>query len=218
MVAIDEGQPELEIAREMPTAWARNLRAFDRYSLLTTRPRSWPTHTTVLWGPPGSGKSARAQREMPDAYWVSRGNGNAAWYDGYDRHEDLVIDEFFGWISRDMMCRVCDRYPLTLQTKGGSRQCQLKRVIITSNAHPRVWWRQIGLGAFERRIDVLEYVDYSAAYPCLKPEFGGCGVFPHGPDCTFTPPEGAPPTASRGPKAAVGYVGADGQFVPLLGE
>lgn len=213
MEAIDSGLPELEIAREMPTAWARNLRAFDRYSLLVTRPRTWPVHTTVLWGPPQSGKSSRALREMPDAYWVSRGNGDAAWYDGYDRHEDLIIDEFFGWISRDMMCRMCDRYPLVLQTKGGSRQCQLKRVIITSNIHPRFWWRKIGLGAFERRIDVLEYVDYSAEYPC--PERGGCGKFPHDPTCTYTPPEGAPPNASRGGASIVGYYGPDGEYIPV---
>lgn len=213
MNAVDEGVPEIEIAREMPVAWARNYRALERYQLLTTRPRDWAVEVIVYWGPPGSGKSSRVAREAPGAYWVSRGNGNAAWYDGYDRHEDVVIDEFYGWISRDMMCRLCDRYPLTLQTKGGTRQCQVRRVFITSNVHPSKWWRDIGLGAMERRITSVQYIDYSVEYKC--PVVGGCGQFPHSPECTYSPPELAPQSASRGPKCPVGYLGADGQFIPL---
>lgn len=199
----------METARRLPTAWARNLRAYDRYRMLVTRPRNWPVVTTVLWGPPGSGKSARFALEEPDALWVARGNSGSVWFDGYEAQESLVIDEFYGWISRDQMQRLCDRYPYTLQTKGGSRSCQVRRVGITSNQHPSLWWK-IGLGAMERRLDVVEYVDYSTEFPCVK-----CKVHPHAQTCDYIPPRCAPTTASRGPAAPAGYYSPGGDYVVL---
>lgn len=208
MEAAKEGVSELEIAQEYPAAWARNFKALERYQLLLVRPRNWAVETIVYWGPSGSGKSRRCRDEAPDALWVSRGNGNAVWYDGYDRHEDLVIDEFYGWISRDQMQRLCDRYPLTLQTKGGTRQCVVKRVFITSNAHPTKWWK-IGMGAMQRRITLLEYVDYSAEFPCIE-----CNTHPHTAQCRFVPPLGAPDDASRGGNSR-GYYTPSGDYVYL---
>lgn len=64
----------------------------------------------------------------------------------------VVIDEFYGWIARDLMCRICDRYPLNIETKGGSVSFLAKKIIITSNVHPKDWWPKVGLGAMERRL------------------------------------------------------------------
>lgn len=198
----------------MPAAWARNLRAIDRYKRLVTPPRDFPCYTHVLWGPPGSGKSSRARTLAPTAYWLSRGNGGSVWFDGYEAHAQIVIDEFYGWISRDFMQRLSDRYPLTLQIKGEARQCRASLLVITSNKHPAKWWPNIGLGAMQRRLEgtagVIEYVDYSANFPCVT-----CHAWPHTATCDFMPEADAPPGASRGPRAVVGYVGADGSLIPI---
>lgn len=155
--ALDEGRNEREIAEDdsLFAVWTRAYKAAERYKRLkTSTNRSWITYTTVFYGPPGTGKTRRAQEEAgPEAYWVKRpGPGQTAFFDGYDGQENVVIDEFFGWLPRDLMCRLCDRYPCMVDTKGGSTKWYPKRIWITSNAHPFEWWSKIGLGAMQRRL------------------------------------------------------------------
>ncbi|UBR88862.1 putative replication-association protein [Mongoose-associated circovirus] len=157
--ALDEGQSEKEIAMNPDTfpVWAKYFRALERYNRLTgKKSRNWPTQTIVYWGPPGTGKSSRALREGGlDSFWLPKPQAHGSvWWDGYDGQEVVVIDEFYGWIPRDLMCRLCDRcdrYPLCVETKGGSVPFIAKKIIITSNSPPDQWWK-IGLGAMERRL------------------------------------------------------------------
>lgn len=153
---LDEGASEFEIARDDETfgCWARYPNVVKRYRMLDTAcRRNWQTHTTVLWGEPGVGKSSRA-RDVggENAFWLPKPAGSSVWWDGYEGQDVVVIDEFYGWIKRDMMCRLCDRYPLFVEVKGGAVQFVAKKIIITSNKHPKDWWPRIGLGAMERRL------------------------------------------------------------------
>lgn len=156
--ALDEGQDEKTIAtdEELFGVWTRNIKAIERYKRFRSENRrDWVTETVVYWGPPGTGKSYRAAQEAgPDAYWLAKPlGGGALWFDGYDGQEVVVIDEFFGWIQRDVMCRLCDRYPYMVQTKGGSTPFVAKKIIITSNARPDEWWPRCGLGPMARRLE-----------------------------------------------------------------
>ncbi len=73
---------------------------------MTMGQRSWQTTCTVVWGPPGSGKSMHAWAEGgPEAYWITKPNGPRAFWDGYDGQENVVIDEFYGWLPHTFMCR-----------------------------------------------------------------------------------------------------------------
>jgi len=154
--AMDEGQTEYDIATsdELFPVWAKYHRAGMRYQrLLAGAGRSWLTKTLVLWGPPGTGKTYTAM-EMGgrDAYWLPKPAAHGTlWFDGYEGQSCVVIDEFFGWITRDLMCRMCDRYPLMVETKGGHTHFLARQIIITSNKEPKDWWRD-GLGAMERRL------------------------------------------------------------------
>ena len=124
--------------------------------MTNSRVRDWHTVCHVYWGEPGIGKSKRAQFEGgPDAYWLAKPNqrGGALWWDGYVGQDIVVIDDFHGWISRDFMQRLCDRYALNVQTKGGNVPFLAKKIIVTSNLDPIDWWpRQYDLGPMARRL------------------------------------------------------------------
>lgn len=127
-------------------------RGFRSYRALTIGQRSWHTYCEVLWGPPGTGKSRYAwETGGPDAFWLSKPNSNRVFWDGYDGQEVVVIDEFTGWLPFGFMCRLLDRYPMRVETKGSSVPFLAKRVIITSNLDPISWYR-LGLRALRRRL------------------------------------------------------------------
>lgn len=152
---IDNGASELEIAESHFGSWARHHKAFERYRKLKHQmARNWITTVTVLWGAPGIGKSMRARYEAGEnAYWLPQPEaGGSVWWDGYDGQEVVVIDEFYGWIKRITMQRLCDSTPIMVQNKGGSTPFTAKRIIITSNEPPSQWWKNIGLGPMERRL------------------------------------------------------------------
>lgn len=171
---LDEGVSEREIAMDESTfpVWAKYGKVIPRYRALRGIQRRWPTTTVVYWGAPGVGKSRRALDEGgPDAFWLSKPAGNTAWWDGYIGQDVVVIDEFYGWIARDLMCRICDRYPLNVETKGGSTPFLAKKIIITSNEHPVAWWHKVGLGAMERRLNgtLGKIVEMTVPYLGLAP-------------------------------------------------
>lgn len=154
MSMVKNGKRELEIAESEPGVWLRYNRALERYRRLLTPNRNEPTTTLVLWGPSGSGKSKRAfERGGESQFWVCRPRDarGGVWWDGYEGQDVVVIDEFYGWMSRDLVQRLCDRYPLNVETKGGAVAFVSKLIIFTSNKHPRHWWR-CGLGAMDRRL------------------------------------------------------------------
>ncbi len=157
MTRVREGATDREIAEEFAGSWVRYHRAFERYrAILQPVERDWITHTTVLWGPPGTGKTHRAHELAgAGAYWVTYGTNAGApqYYDGYDGQECVVFDEFFGQIRKQEMCKLLDRYPCNVPTRGGQSPWLAKRVIITSNVCPEEWWRRLGLGAMERRLE-----------------------------------------------------------------
>jgi len=155
--ALDEGLSEVRIADsdDLFPVWVKHFKAIERYKRLKSeKSRNWATITQVLYGPPGTGKTRWVHEHAgPDAYWLKKpGQGQTAFFDGYEGQEDVVIDEFYGWLPFDLLCRMCDRYPLMVDTKGGMTNFYPRRIWITSNKHPNEWYPRMGLGAMERRL------------------------------------------------------------------
>jgi len=147
---LDTGVTESKLADEDFDTWVRHYRAFREYRLLKTPARNHAVEVIVLQGPTGTGKSKFALDAYPEAYWKQR----SQWWDGYTNQETIVLDEFYGWLPYDLLLRLCDRYPLLLETKGGQAQCVAKRVVITSNALPQHWYRNAYFPAFVRRVSM----------------------------------------------------------------
>lgn len=113
----------------------------------------------VFWGRTGAGKSKRAWDEATfDAYPK---DPNSKFWDGYKGQENVVIDEFRGAISISHMLRWLDRYPTIVEVKGSSTVLRAKRVWITSNVGPEVWYPDLDqetLDALRRRFtQVIHY-------------------------------------------------------------
>lgn len=148
---LSEGNSDVieEVADNEFDLWVRYYRAFEKYLLMKTAPRSWKSNVHVLQGPTGTGKSKWAMDNFPKAYWKQRSN----WWDGYAGHETVILDEFYGWLPFDLLLRLCDRYPLLVETKGGQVQFVAKTIVITTNMLPCNWYKSCYFPSFARRVD-----------------------------------------------------------------
>lgn len=167
---IQDGKTEKEIADDDFEVWCKYFRAFERYRTLITKPRDHVVFVHVVQGPTGTGKSRWAMDNWSNAYWKQRSN----WWDGYSGHETVVIDEFYGWLPFDLLLRICDRYPLLVESKDGQIQFVAERVVITTNSLPEEWYKtHIYFKSFVRRVhkwhimpklgEHIEFSDYSLA-------------------------------------------------------
>lgn len=152
--AIDGGASERQIATQHFEPWCKFFRAFERYRRIVGQQRDWPVDVEVFLGRPGTGKSRRAMQENPGAYWKPRG----IWWDGYEGQDVAVLDEFFGWLTWDALLKTCDRYPYILETKGGSANCLVRKVVLTTNRWPNRWYGpNYPFEAFARRVTKWVY-------------------------------------------------------------
>jgi len=109
----------------------RGIGALD--AALNDTPRQAPPEVYWFWGPTGTGKTRTAFAACEasgGAYFKMSTN---KWWDGYERHENVIIDDF----RRDFstfaeLLRLLDRYPMTVEIKGGSVQFVAKRIYITT--------------------------------------------------------------------------------------
>lgn len=148
------------VAEKFPAQYVRYHRGLNQLMLdhpLMQTYRQWKTDVIVYVGPPGCGKSRTVALVDPGAYWKPRGK----WWCGYTGQETVILDDFYGWIPFDDLLRLCDRYPLRVETKGGSRAFVARKMFITSNALPSEWYNpEFGnIGALYRRLTELKWWD-----------------------------------------------------------
>lgn len=112
----------------------------------------------VFWGRTGTGKSRKAWDEAGfDAYCK---DPRTKWFCGYRGEKNVIIDEFRGSIDISHMLRWLDRYPVRVETKGGSRPLCAEKIWITSNLDPREWYPELDeetKGALLRRLNITHF-------------------------------------------------------------
>lgn len=153
----------MAIADEHFSQWCFHNRSFKRYKSLVSQheqadiPRNFKSKVFVFWGATGTGKSRAVHTSFPGVYVVF--SDAAQWFDGYEGHENVVFDDFNGFsVPISYMLKLLDRYPFTVQVKGGTANWRPRRIFLTSNLSPDHWYMDAcseHRDALKRRLDVI---------------------------------------------------------------
>lgn len=143
---LDDGEPMSAVATEFFGDFVRYHRGFSEYRKVRQQLNRGKPTVEVLWGESATGKSlyCRTMYEpSEEVFYLTKpnGKGRPVWWDGYDGHKVVVIDEFYGWMAYDMILRLLDYGPLNVETKGGSVPMVADHFVFTSNTRPEEWYR-----------------------------------------------------------------------------
>nr|WPR18701.1 MAG: replication polyprotein [Chemarfal virus 193] len=124
------------------------------------KPEAVVRTVNCFWGDTGTGKSRRAWEEAGlDAYPKSP---STKFWDGYQGHKHVVIDEFTGQIGIEHLLRWFDRYPVLVEIKGSAMVLKASSIWITSNVDPKDWYKDAPpeqVAALLRRLNIIHFMD-----------------------------------------------------------
>lgn len=157
--------PMKRVAEQYPVVYVKYSRGLQNLDFVLNPSPSWRAlEVTWLWGPTGSGKT----RSVFDRYGLHPTDRLFSltepynWWDGYDKHEAVLFDEFYGQIPLHTMLHYLDGYPLRLQVKGAFVWAHYTQVYITSNVDPHSLYMGVPSDvrdAFFRRITSINKID-----------------------------------------------------------
>ncbi len=157
--AVKSGKRKRDLIDDHLIVFARYPKLYDIIN--SQRPeRETPPIVTLLIGPTGLGKSRYVYdqyRNNDELYQTPLSNGTM-WYDTYDGHQIVLIDDFAGAASHMTLCtllKLIDRYPQLVPTKGSHTWFYPIHVYVTTNILPKDWYKWENRGeqylALERR-------------------------------------------------------------------
>lgn len=132
---ISAGATVQEACEENPSVYVKFQRGLQGWAQLQQPHRDWPMEVIWCWGPTGSGKSRYCHEQAPSAYWK---DPCSKWWDNYQNESDVVIDDFRPCkeLSLSFLLRLCDRYKLQVESKGGYLRFNSKRIFFTAPKRP----------------------------------------------------------------------------------
>jgi hypothetical protein len=141
--SIAGGKRLREVAEEHPEVYIKYHKGIQDYHAKHIQPRSAaiPKAVFVRIGETGTGKTKFAFEQYPEAYMFGPENGK--WWDGYDQHKEVIIDEFRSQLTFSYLLRILDRYPMQVEYKGGMTQFTADTITITSPVHPALWYTNL---------------------------------------------------------------------------
>lgn len=167
---LDLGKSMIDIYESHFATSARYYKFFDRYNFEKMQHRRDAPEVYLFIGESGTGKSRFCSEYVngEQQYWKPRG----PWWDGYTGQPVCILDEFYGWLAYDTILRLTDRYPYTVEVKGGHRKFTSTVIFITSNRPPWSWWEKPKRqDAFSRRIKGITHFSFGTDGVVSKTEF-----------------------------------------------
>lgn len=114
-----------------------------------------------FYGETGSGKTKAAieecMREYND-YW--KWNGNLQWFDGYEEHKAVIIDDFRRQdIKFNYLLQLFDIYPIRVPVKGGFVNWKPELIIVTCPVDSREAWQWMDKDGEMQDWDCIEQLE-----------------------------------------------------------
>lgn len=155
--AVNQGARQKDLVDDHFGTIARYPRFYGTLTSMIRPKRQQEPMVTLLYGGTGLGKTRYVIDKHGDSddFWQSSVNNGTIWYDSYDRHRIVLIDDFAGRASHctlNHMLLVLDRYPQRVPTKGGHTWWMPDEVYVTTNILPRDWWTWENRGAQYRAL------------------------------------------------------------------
>ncbi len=154
---IDDGVSNADLWEEEHPLMLRFHRSWREYKRVKSCPAHFEKEIITLIGATGTGKTRLAYDWYPDLYPVPSAKSSGTYFDDYDDHDHVLIDEIYGnRFTHGHLLRILDRYPLSVPVHGGSVNWRPHTIVLTSNASPDDWYDQSKFpyagGPLERRL------------------------------------------------------------------
>lgn len=137
-----KGRTERDIAMSFPASYMRYYKGVKQIKSLYMPEREDAPQVVLIHGPPGTGKTYSVIKQVEDL-WKSSPKDGLEWFDGFDSHENVLLDEFAGKMSKvslSYLLALIDRYTQRVPTKGSFTMWAPKTIYITTNYHPTKWY------------------------------------------------------------------------------
>lgn len=153
------------------SVWVQHNKSLEKAMCIWGKKRKGMPRIILLIGPSGSGKSRWVERNFPDRYRMTFGNGgSSAWFDGYNGEEVIELSEFRGQLTLAFMLDLLDRYQLKVQIKGATVQFLATTIVITSNDEPSEWYKGVTEDRDEKLKPLLRRLEEFAERPRYQTE------------------------------------------------
>lgn len=165
------------VANLHPAAFIKCGQGIARWICQTSTPRDFKTEVFWIHGSTGTGKSRWVMNSVDreDLYLKS---GSTKWWDNYAGQKNVLWDDFRPCkeVPFEFILRLLDRFPMTVEMKGGSVNFAPERIFITTPKNPTdtfAHWEHLGeenLKQLTRRLThVYEFAEITSFLPPSTP-------------------------------------------------
>lgn len=136
------GKRKRDVPTELTDAHAKYTKYYDLQQQFAPKIIRDDFSIMLCYGPTGTGKTHLVHEHSEDLYSLPLNNKDM-WFDGYDGHETVLIDDFSGGMKLSLLLRLLDKYPIQVPIKGGFVDFKPKKIAITTNIHPKDWYNYV---------------------------------------------------------------------------
>ena len=145
--SVKSGKRKRELWELHPSVVSRYRHLYSDF-MIDRRPMRKPRFVMLLFGETGAGKTLAVTNGWADAhYWEMPCSRQGVWYDGYDLHERVLMDDFSGGksgVKLVNLLKLLHQYPSRQEIKGGHVWFNPNIIIITTNVHVNKWYDYSG--------------------------------------------------------------------------
>ncbi len=149
--AVMGGAKQHELLDDHVGIIARYPKFYSTLTMLNRPVRTTDLVVTLHIGDTGLGKTRAVMDEFgtDPTFYRSPLNNGTMWFDTYDGHSTVLLDDFTGAASHLALCtllQLLDRYPVLVPTKGSHTWWMPNAVHVTTNLLPKDWYKWEGRG------------------------------------------------------------------------